>query len=122
MKRNFPGEPIPDSLAQAMKEEYSKTRLALIKEHLGIDDAAKVWFSKKTIDELFKAAGVTEENSDDFGLEINYGVVPEDRQGINIPDNCVGLHNVILAATTNTAVENSTIRPYDNGAMCPPYC
>ncbi|WP_207421660.1 hypothetical protein [Desertivirga brevis] len=124
MAERKPGSPIPASLYQAMKDEYQKKRLNLIKEQLGIDDTRKIWFSKKTIDELFKAAGATEENSDKFGLEIHYGVVPEDRQGVPIPDECVGLHNVILTATNDDSLlgdEDKDIA-YDNGTMCPPLC
>jgi hypothetical protein len=107
-----------------MKDEYKQKRLTLIKENLGFDDAQKSWFSKKTIDELFKAAGATEENSDKFGLEIHYGVVPEDRQGVPIPDECVGLHNVILTATNDDLPEGdeTSLIAYDNGTMCPPLC
>lgn len=123
MAEKQPGGPIPVSLYQAMKDEYQQKRLNLIKEQLGIDDTRKIWFSKKTIDELFKAAGATEENSDKFGLEIHYGVVPEDRQGVPIPDEYVGLHNVILTATNTDLPEDAQdLNPYDTGGMCPPLC
>jgi len=124
MSQKFPGSPIPVSLYKAMKNEYEQKRLTLIKENLGIDDAQKSWFSKKTIDELFKAAGATEENSDKFGLAIHYGVVPEDRQGVNIPDDYVGLHNVILVVTNTDLPEDdeATLNPCDFGNLCPPQC
>jgi len=123
MSKKFSGQPIPVSLYKAMIEEYKKQRLPLIKEKFGIDDTTTVWFSKKTIDEIFKAAGVTEENSDKFGLEIHYGVVPQDREGVDIPDSYVGRHNVILLATNDDAVvADDEASPYDNGNMCPPMC
>lgn len=123
MSQKLPGGPIPVSLANAMIDEYQQKRLALIKEHLGIDDAKKTWFSKKTIDAIFKAAGATEENADKFGLEIHYGVVPEDRQGTGIPDDYVGRHNVILIATNDDIVARDDDKdPYDSGNLCPPAC
>ena len=126
MQQKFPGGPIPKTLFDAMKEEYRLKRLDLINKELGIDDSQKTWFSKKTIDAIFKAAGATEENADQFGLEIHYGVVPKDRQGVDIPDDYVGLHNVILLATKNediAAKDGDDDRdPYDNGTLCPPNC
>jgi hypothetical protein len=124
MQHKFPGGPIPSSLAKAMIEEYKTKRSDLIKEQLGIDDARKVWFSKKTIDAIFKAAGATEENSDKFGLEIHYGVVPQERQGVGIPDDYVGLHNVVLMATNEDVTTSSEDEKdsYDWGSLCPPSC
>jgi len=129
MKKNRPGQPIPPSLFDAMKEEYRKKRLELINKELGINDATKTWYSKKTIDALFKAAGATKENEDEFGLEIHYGVVPKDRQGVDIPDDYVGLHNVILIATKGDSSmaakdgEGDDDRdPYNAGTLCPPSC
>ncbi len=127
MKKNRPGQPIPRSLFDAMKEEYRKNRLELINTTLGINDATKTWYSKKTIDALFKAAGATPANEDQFGLEIHYGVVPQDRQGVDIPDDYVGLHNVILIATKESG-EITTLdgddgkEPYNAGTLCPPNC
>ncbi|WP_256010889.1 hypothetical protein [Desertivirga xinjiangensis] len=126
MQQLFPGGPIPSDLFEAMVKEYHEKRLTLIKDQLGIDDARKCWFSKKTIDELFKAAGATEENSEHFGLEIHYGVVPEDRKGVPIPDDYVGLHNLILVATKPAGVsgldDDDDGKGYDTGTLCPPNC
>src|SRR5688500_16863171 len=124
MQKKFPGGRIPTSLFEAMKEEYRLKRLDLINKELGIDDTQKTWYSKKTIYDIFKATGATADIADQFGLEIHYGVVPKDRQGADIPDDYVGLHNVILLATKNediAAKDGEDDRdPYDNGTLCPP--
>ena len=131
MNKKYKGQPIPPSLFDAMKEEYRKNRLELINTTLGINDATKTWYSKKTIDALFKAAGATPANEEEFGLEIHYGVVPKDRQGVDIPDDYVGLHNVILIATKGDSTiaakdgegEGDDDRdPYNAGTLCPPSC
>lgn len=127
MQHLFPGGAIPNDLFEEMVKEYHEKRLIMIKDQLGIDDAKKSWFSKKTIDDLFKAAGATEETSEQFGLEIHYGVVPEDRKGVPIPDDYVGLHNVILVATkpegdTGSENDDDDGKGYDTGTLCPPSC
>lgn len=105
-------------------------------------DSKSIWFSKKTIDALFKANGCTDENG---GLRIYFGM--HDTDIMDTPyDN--QLMTVLVATKTvngvltdqlfdNDASSNATtVKPEDSGnggapdpgtgvdagKVCPPYC